>query len=60
MGPVVEEGEWAIVGGTGKFPLAKGIIYKKMVEQKRNGNIIQLDIHAFYSSENPIWSLGRE
>jgi hypothetical protein len=57
MGPVVEEGEWAIVGGTGEFCLAQGIIYKKFLEQQSNGNIIELDIHAFYSAVRP-WTLG--
>ncbi|KAJ1695037.1 hypothetical protein LUZ63_011735 [Rhynchospora breviuscula] len=61
MGPVVEEGEWAIVGGTGEFPLAQGVIYKKFLEQRSNGNIMELDIHAFYSTLRTgctCWSLG--
>ncbi|KAF3328603.1 jasmonate-induced protein [Carex littledalei] len=57
MGPVVEGGEWAIVGGTGEFPMARGVIYKKFHEQKKDGNIMELDIHAFYSAVRP-WSLG--
>jgi Dirigent-like protein len=63
MGPVVETGEWAIVGGTGVFLLAQGIIYKERLEENSNGNIIKLDIHALYSprsSKNTIWSQGHE
>ncbi|TVU30711.1 hypothetical protein EJB05_22346, partial [Eragrostis curvula] len=38
-----------IVGGTGEFTLAKGVIYKKFHEQRGDGNIMELDIHAFYT-----------
>lgn len=46
-GIVVESGEWAIVGGTGQFVMANGVISKKFHEQRSEGNIIQLTIHAF-------------
>jgi hypothetical protein len=46
-GVPVEEGEWAIVGGTGEFKMATGVIYKKKHEQNSNGNIIQLTVHGF-------------
>ncbi|KAL6622982.1 hypothetical protein ACP70R_019063 [Stipagrostis hirtigluma subsp. patula] len=66
MGPVVEEGEWSIVGGTGEFTLAQGVIYKRFHEQRSEGNIMELDIHAFYtpmerwqsSGEKNVWTLG--
>ncbi|XP_078149634.1 pterocarpan synthase 1-like [Carex rostrata] len=57
MGPVVEQGEWAIVGGTGQFRMAQGIIFKKVLEAKADGNILELDIHAFYYGGQP-WTLG--
>ncbi|KAM3372369.1 hypothetical protein ACQJBY_019316 [Aegilops geniculata] len=47
MGISVEEGEWAIVGGTGQFAMATGVIYKKFHEQRSDGNIIELTVHGF-------------
>ncbi|KAE8769856.1 32 kDa protein [Hordeum vulgare] len=47
MGISVEEGEWAIVGGTGQFAMANGVIHKKFHEQRSDGNIIELTIHGF-------------
>ena len=48
MGTSVEQGEYAIVGGTGKFAMARGVIYKKFHEQRSDGNIIQLTIRGFF------------
>ncbi|KAM3373125.1 hypothetical protein ACQJBY_019850 [Aegilops geniculata] len=47
MGISVQEGEWAIVGGTGQFAMANGVIYKKFHEQRSDGDIIELTVHAF-------------
>jgi hypothetical protein len=47
MGITVEAGEWAIVGGTGQFAMATGVITKKFHEQRSDGNIIELAIRAF-------------
>lgn len=47
MGIVVEQGEWAIVGGTGQFAMANGVIFKKFHEQKKEGNIMELTIKGF-------------
>ncbi|KAJ3701116.1 hypothetical protein LUZ61_004821 [Rhynchospora tenuis] len=62
VGAVVERGEWAIVGGTGEFTLAQGVIYKTFYYQNRNlGNVIELDIHGFYLPMRvgtSFWSLG--
>nr|UDO48201.1 PH02Gene03445.t1 [Phyllostachys edulis] len=44
---VDQEGEWAIVGGTGQFAMATGVISKKTHERRNDGNIIELAIHAF-------------
>jgi len=48
MGISVEHGEHAIVGGTGQFAMARGVIYKKFHEQRSDGNIIQLTIRGFF------------
>ncbi|KAJ3698803.1 hypothetical protein LUZ61_002508 [Rhynchospora tenuis] len=50
MGTVVESGEWSILGGTGEFTLAEGVIYKRFVEQRSDGNIMELNIRAFYTT----------
>lgn len=47
MGIIVESGEWAVVGGTGQFAMANGVITKKFHEQRNDGNIIELTIRAF-------------
>ncbi|PWZ41898.1 Horcolin [Zea mays] len=46
-GITVETGEWAVVGGTGQFAMANGIISKKFHEQRSDGNVIELSVHAF-------------
>lgn len=48
MGNKVTSGQWAIVGGTGEFTLAQGVIYKKEINHC-NSDIIELDIHALYT-----------
>ncbi|CAN6213663.1 unnamed protein product [Urochloa humidicola] len=47
MGITVESGEWAVVGGTGAFAMAAGVISKKFYGQKKDGSIIELSIRAF-------------
>ncbi|KAJ4761198.1 Dirigent protein [Rhynchospora pubera] len=49
MGTVVEGGDWAIVGGTGEFTLAEGVIYKKKVETLSDGDVMEVTIQAFYT-----------
>ncbi|KAJ4813672.1 Dirigent protein [Rhynchospora pubera] len=49
MGTVVEEGDWAIVGGTGEFTLAQGVIYKKKVDITNEGDVMEIIIQAFYT-----------
>jgi hypothetical protein len=46
MGISVENGEFAIVGGTGQFAMASGVIYKNFHEQRSDGNIIRLTIQG--------------
>ncbi|KAL6851941.1 hypothetical protein ACP4OV_020126 [Aristida adscensionis] len=47
MGIPVEGGDWAIVGGTGKFAMATGVINKRVHEKTADGNIIELTIQGF-------------
>lgn len=50
MGTVVHEGEWAIVGGTGEFTLARGVIYKPYMKNvDMENDIIELHIHFLYT-----------
>lgn len=47
MGISIVEGEWAIVGGTGEFTMATGVISKKLHKNTKGEDIIELAIHAF-------------
>lgn len=47
MGLDVIRGEWAIVGGTGEFSMATGVIYKKLPKKTTEGEIVELTIHGF-------------
>ncbi|XP_078153150.1 dirigent protein 1-like [Carex rostrata] len=40
--------EWAIVGGTGKFTLAQGIVSGKTLSEDSNSRIIEVFINVFY------------
>ncbi|EMS67500.1 hypothetical protein TRIUR3_29786 [Triticum urartu] len=44
---VDEEGEWSIVGGTGEFAMARGVVTKKLHKKIDGGDIIELTIHGF-------------
>ncbi|KAL6630561.1 hypothetical protein ACP70R_028634 [Stipagrostis hirtigluma subsp. patula] len=46
-------GEWSIVGGTGRFSLAHGTIKYKVIQTKAGQAIYDLDIHAFYADMGP-------
>ncbi|KAJ3709107.1 hypothetical protein LUZ61_012812 [Rhynchospora tenuis] len=45
----VNNGEWGIVGGTGKFSKAHGIIYKKKVQDVPGGDIMEVTILATFT-----------
>lgn len=50
---VSEDGQWAIVGGTGEFTMACGVIDRKVYKRRMNGkhgNVIGLTIHGFCRS----------
>uniref|UniRef100_A0ACD6A4A1 Uncharacterized protein n=1 Tax=Avena sativa TaxID=4498 RepID=A0ACD6A4A1_AVESA len=44
MGSNIYDGQWSIVGGTGKLSMARGVIYKTPA----GPNKAKLEIHAFY------------
>jgi hypothetical protein len=48
MGQYLLEGEMAIMGGTGEFAMARGIIKYKTVVNTRRESYKELDIHALY------------
>ncbi|KAJ3697325.1 hypothetical protein LUZ61_001030 [Rhynchospora tenuis] len=51
MGATVTEdnSEWTIVGGSGEFTRAQGIIDKKTVQKTNDGDVLEINIHAFYA-----------
>jgi hypothetical protein len=50
MGTGTNGQEWAIVGGTGEFTQAQGVIYHKLSHNIKSGeNVDELDVHAFYT-----------
>ncbi|KAL6897825.1 hypothetical protein ACP4OV_006784 [Aristida adscensionis] len=48
MGLGINGNEWAIVGGTGEFTLAQGVIYIKSHIVKDEEQIVELNIRALY------------
>ena len=42
-----EQGEWAIVGGTGDFAMARGVIKRKVHQKLADGEVLELTIDAF-------------
>ncbi|KAJ3709040.1 hypothetical protein LUZ61_012745 [Rhynchospora tenuis] len=48
-GTDVNEGEWSIVGGSGQFAKAEGVIYKKKVHDQNGGDIMEVTIIATYT-----------
>lgn len=48
MGASLSEGsDWGIVGGTGEFSMARGVIKRKLHEVLNGGEIQELTIHGF-------------
>jgi hypothetical protein len=48
MGPTIQgKGDWAIVGGTGVFAMARGIIERKLISQDSQQVIQKLTIDGF-------------
>jgi len=44
---VDDQGEWAIVGGTGDFARARGVIKRKVHQQVPDGEVLELTIDAY-------------
>uniref|UniRef100_A0A0E0BQK4 Dirigent protein n=1 Tax=Oryza glumipatula TaxID=40148 RepID=A0A0E0BQK4_9ORYZ len=47
LGIFEEDRDWAIVGGTGEFAMASGVIKKTVYERTPEGTIIELTIRGF-------------
>lgn len=47
-----KQGEWAIVGGTGAFSMARGVIERKFHSDITNGEMQELNIDAFCRMKN--------
>jgi hypothetical protein len=48
MGPSIQgEGDWAIVGGTGVFAMARGVIERKLISQDSQRAITKLTVDGF-------------
>lgn len=53
MGTTPQDDQWAILGGTGEFVAAEGIVEHKIVLQvDSTGRIYEIKIHAFYIPMN--------
>lgn len=54
LGTIVQEtpqiGEWAIIGGTGEFAFAQGIVSFKKIQELNRANIRELNIRAICRS----------
>ncbi|CAM0907874.1 unnamed protein product [Alopecurus aequalis] len=47
------KGEWAIVGRTGEFRMARGVIDRTFFDRTADGEIMELTIEAFYRAKSP-------
>uniref|UniRef100_A0A0E0FLE1 Dirigent protein n=1 Tax=Oryza nivara TaxID=4536 RepID=A0A0E0FLE1_ORYNI len=52
MGTTPQDDQWAILGGTGEFVAAEGIVEHKIVQVDSTGRIYEIRIHAFYIPMN--------
>ncbi|VAI81866.1 unnamed protein product [Triticum turgidum subsp. durum] len=55
---VEKEGEWSIVGGTGEFAMARGVVNKKLHGNIDGGDIIELTIHGFCRKQIALTKVG--
>ncbi|CAO2034563.1 unnamed protein product [Urochloa humidicola] len=51
MGVNVGDGDWGIVGGTGEFAMAQGVINRKVFQEIETGNVLELKIYAIYPAK---------
>ena len=42
-----EQGEWVLVGGTGDFAMARGVIKRKVHQKVADGEVLELSVDAF-------------
>ena len=42
-----DQGEWAIVGGTGDFAMARGVMKRKVHQKVADGEVLELTVDAF-------------
>ncbi|TVU25207.1 hypothetical protein EJB05_27695, partial [Eragrostis curvula] len=50
MGFVPTDGDWSIMGGTGKLTLARGIISHKVIRDVPGDRLYEVYIHVYYSA----------
>ncbi|TVU25802.1 hypothetical protein EJB05_28312, partial [Eragrostis curvula] len=50
MGFVPTDGDWSIMGGTGKLTLARGIISHKVIRDAPGDRLYEVYIHVYYSA----------
>ncbi|XP_052140828.1 dirigent protein 2-like [Oryza glaberrima] len=55
MGTIPQDGEWSIIGGTGEFVAAQGIVEHNVIQEAGGARTYELKIHAFYT---PMQSSG--
>jgi hypothetical protein len=56
MGPTIEGlGDWAIVGGTGVFEFARGVIKRNVQEEGNGKTLYELTIHGFCAMPMEVW-----
>ncbi|GJN27824.1 hypothetical protein PR202_gb15877 [Eleusine coracana subsp. coracana] len=49
MGSVPQNGEMSIIGGTGQFVMAQGVVEHTIFNQDGHSRIYELNVHAFYT-----------
>ncbi|GJN04843.1 hypothetical protein PR202_ga22418 [Eleusine coracana subsp. coracana] len=55
MGIFPDNGEWSIIGGTGAFSMAQGIIKHNIIQDSDVQRIYELNIHAFCTNMTSGW-----
>ncbi|KAG8045410.1 hypothetical protein GUJ93_ZPchr0008g13244 [Zizania palustris] len=48
MGTIPEDGEWAILGGTGEFVAAQGVVDHKVIKEDNSERIYEITVRGFY------------
>ncbi|KAJ1697026.1 hypothetical protein LUZ63_005538 [Rhynchospora breviuscula] len=50
---ILKPAEWAIVGGSGEFTFAQGMVNKTLMGEPGQYTIVQIDIYAIYTPPTP-------